>query len=423
MKYTKKDLGSYNLHLINTNKFKTITIKVIFHTPIKKDEVTKRSLIADILLQSSNKYPTKRELTIEAEDLYACNITTNNQRLGNYILTSFNLQVLMDKYTEENNLEKSIEFLSEVIFNPDIINNKFKEDKLELVKHNATVSINSLKEDKVGYSLLKMYETYDKDNPVSYCIPGYINDLEKIDSSNLYEYYNKMINTDYVDIFVVGDFENKEMLSLIKKYFKLKKIKKPKASYFIKNKKIRKRRISSHEEIENDQSSLAIVAPINKLTKYERDYALVLGNIIFGSGVDSKLFREVREANSLCYSIYSNFSKLDNMIIINAGIDRENYTKALDLIIKKLDDMKKGKFTDTDIKTAIEIYKSNIEDIDESEYRIINEYLSLDILDTDDIKTRINTISKVKKQDIVKAMKKVSIDTVFLLEGVGHEKN
>ena len=39
MKYTKKDLGSYNLHLINTNHLKTITIKVVFHTPIKKEEI------------------------------------------------------------------------------------------------------------------------------------------------------------------------------------------------------------------------------------------------------------------------------------------------------------------------------------------------------------------------------------------------
>ena len=423
MKYTKKDLGSYNLHLINTDKFKTITIKVIFHTPIKKEDVTKRTLISDILLQSSNEYKSRRELTIKAEDLYACNITTNNQRLGNYILTSFNLQVLMDKYTEENNLEKSIEFLSEVIFNPDVTDKKFNEEKIELVKHNAMVSINSLKEDAAGYSMLRMYETYDKDNPVSYCIPGYISDLDKIDGKVLYEAYNKMINTDYVDIFVVGNFENKEMLSTIKKYFKLRKIKKPKASYFIKNKKIRKRRISAKEEIENDQSQISILAPVNKLTKYERDYALVLGNIIFGSGVDSKLFREVREENSLCYSINSMFSRMDNMVIINAGIDRENYHKSVELIIKKLEDMKKGKFTEDNIKTAIEIYKSNIEDIEESEYRIINEYLSSEILETDNIETRIKTISKVKKQDIVKAMKKINVDTVFLLEGVGYEKN
>ena len=117
MDYIKKDLGSFNLHMINTEKFKTITIKILFHTPIIKEEITKRNVLADVLLQSSNKYNSKRDLIIAAEELYAADISTNNQRLGNYILTSFNLQTLMDKYTEEGNVEKSFRFLSEILFN------------------------------------------------------------------------------------------------------------------------------------------------------------------------------------------------------------------------------------------------------------------------------------------------------------------
>ena len=87
MKYTKKDLGSYNLHLINTNHLKTITIKVVFHTPIKKEEIMKRIILSDILLQSTKKYNSKRLLTIEAEELYAASIGISSQRMGNYIHT------------------------------------------------------------------------------------------------------------------------------------------------------------------------------------------------------------------------------------------------------------------------------------------------------------------------------------------------
>ena len=103
MKYTKKDLGSMNLHLINTDKLKTITVRVIFHTPIKKEDITKRTLISDILLQSSKKYDSRRSMIIESEELYDVDIAANNQRLGNYIFTGFNMQVLKDEYTEEGN--------------------------------------------------------------------------------------------------------------------------------------------------------------------------------------------------------------------------------------------------------------------------------------------------------------------------------
>ncbi len=423
MKVLNKDLGSYKLHLINTDKFKTVTVKVVFHTPIKKEEITKRILVTNILLQSSKEYDSRRKLTIESENLYSADLGISNQRLGNYITTSFNLQVLMDKYTEENNFEKSLDFLQEIIFNPDIENKAFKKEKVDYVKHDCLVKLNSIKESPSKYSSIRLGEIFDSKSPISYRMVGYSDDLDTIDEKSLYESYLDMINTDYVDIFVVGDFDNKEMLGLIKKYFKFKKIKKPKKSYILKNRTFRIRRNFAKEEINNTQSSLAIACPVYKLTKYERDYALVLGNLIFGGGADSKLFKDVREANSLCYTIRSFYTKMDNMITIKAGIDRTNYTKAITIITKKLDEMKKGKFSDEDINNVKEEFINALESLDEDESMMINDVMSSDILELDDIKTRISTIKKVKKSDIVKAFRKVHMDTVFLLEGVLDEED
>ena len=380
MKYTKKDLASYNLHLINTDKFKTITIKVVFSRPIKKDEITMRNVLSDVLLQSSKNYESRRELTIKAEELYAADVFNNTQRIGNYILTSFNLQVLNDKYTEDGNFEEAVKFLSEIIFNPDIKNNAFKEDKLDLVLSNVKVALESLKEDATNYSLLRLMEAYDKDSPVSYRMVGYLEDIDKIKTDTLYEYYQKMIEYDYVDIYVVGD-------------------------------------------IENNQSKLAIACTISKASKYEINYPLVLANIIYGGGPDSKLFKDVREKNSLCYSIYSYPVKLDNLLIISAGIDKENYNKSLELTTELLKDMKKGKFTDKDINIAKEYYNTACEEVEESEYKIINEYLSQEILGVEPLEERVKIMNNVTKKDIVKVIKKIDMDTVFLLEGVKDERD
>lgn len=423
MDYIKKDLGSFNLHMINTEKFKTITIKVVFHTPIIKEEITMRNVLADILLQSSKKYNTKRDLIIESEELYSASISNSNQRLGNYILTSFNLQVLMDKYTEEGNVEKAFEFFSEILFHPDVENGAFKKDKLEIVKNNILVNLNSITENAGAYSLIKMLEAYDSNSPLSYRMVGYHEDLDMITESNLYDTYSKMINTDYVDIFVVGNFNNREMLSLIKKYFKFKRVKKRKASYYLKEHKPRGKRLFAGEEINNTQSKLAIACPINKLTDYEKNYPLVLANLILGGGVESKLFRDVREKNSLCYTIRSFSNKLDNLLVITAGIDRNNYTKTVSLITKILNDLKKGKFTDKDIEIAKEYYYTSIEELAENEYRIINEFLMEEILHLAPIVERLKKINKVNKREIVKVFKKITMDTVFLLEGVNDEEN
>lgn len=417
MQVINKDLGSYNLHFIKTDIFKTITMKVIFHTPIIKEDITKRNILSDILLQSTKEYKTRRDLTIKSEDLYAADIYTSNQRVGNYIMTSFILQTLNDKYTEENNFEESIKFLHEIIFNPDVEEERFKEDKLELVKSNATLALNSIKEDAANYSLIRMSEAYDKTSPISYRMTGYLEDLDKITEENLYEYYERMLDNDYVDIFILGDINEKELLPIIKKYFKFKKVKKRKASYYLPNKKPRKRRLFAKETTKNSQSKLAIACPIKKMTDYEKNYSLLLANIILGGTGDSKLFKEVREENSLCYTIRSNYNRLDNLMVINAGIDNVNFDKAVELITKNIQDMKKGKFTDSDINVAKEFYKTSAESLMESPSRIINEVLTEEILGVEPLSERVRKIEKVTKKDIMRACKKINMDTVFLLEG------
>ena len=417
MQVIDKDLGSFKVHLIKTDLFKTITMKVMFHTPIIKEDITKRNILSDILLTSSRKYATRRDLNIKSEELYAADIYTSNQRIGNYITTSFILQTLNDKYTEDGNFASSVEFLHEIIFNPDLINNKFKDEKLELVKSNAKIALESIKENSANYSIIRLKEEYDNKSSVSYRMTGYLDDLEKINTQNLYDYYEKMIENDYVDIFVIGNINIKELLLIIKKYFKFRKVKKRKKSYELDYHLPRKKVKTIKEVTSNNQAKLAIALSISKLKDFDKKYSLLILNIILGGTADSKLFKEVREKNSLCYTIRSSYSRLDNLMIISAGIDNINYDKVLDLINKILDDIKKGKFNESDISVAKEYYNTLTESIVESPARLINESFSEKILGVDSLEKRKENINKITKKDIIRVSKKLNIDTIFLLEG------
>lgn len=423
MEYIKKDLGSYKLHLIKTDKFKSITVKVSFHRVIKNNEITIRNILSDMFMQSSKKYNSKRELTIKAQDLYAAGLRTTNSRLGNYINTDFYLTVLNDKYTEDGNFASSLEFLGEIIFNPDVEDGKFNEEKLDIVKSTCRSALNSIKEDASNYSLIRMAEAFGEGEPISYRMMGYLEDLDNITGTSLYEFYLDMIKNDFVDIFVIGDIDIKEATDLIKMYFKFDILKKLKMPFMVDEKKPRRSKLVFNEEIDNTQSKLAIGCRINGLSEYERNYPLTLFNVIFGGCSDSKLFKEVREENSLCYTIYSITNKLDNVLLIRAGIDKENYKKTVSLIEKDLKDMCNGKFDETDILMAKEYYNTALEEIEDSQSKIINNYLMMELINTDDIDVKREKMSKVTKSEIVKVAKKVTIDTIFCLEGVRNEED
>ena len=423
MEYVKKDLGSYNLHLIKTNKFKTITVRIAFRSPVVKEEITVRNILCDMFLQSSSKYPSKRELTIAAQDLYAADIQTYNSRLGNYNNLDIYLSVLHDRYTEEGNFRKALDFLKEIVFYPDVLNQQFSLEKLEIVKATAKSHLSSLKEDGASYSLLRLFEVMDKKRVSSYRMVGYLEDLEKITPSSLYQYYQKMIRSDLVDIFVIGDIDIKKMTQMIREVIPIKTVKRQRVPYLLEDVRPRSKRLFEKEVVSTSQSKLAIGCRAHGLNDYERNYALTLFNIILGGSGDSKLFKEVREKYSLCYVINSVPNKLDHLILIRAGIDKENYTKTVELIDNILLDMKKGKINDEEIRVAKEYFCTALDELEDSPNQILDNYYMMELIGTDTIDEKRRKIMKVTKEDIVKVAKKVKIDTVFFLEGDSNEKN
>lgn len=417
MEYQKKDLGSYKLHMIKTTEFKTIKIRICFRRPIKKEEITSRNILAEMLTFSSEDYRTRREFMIKTQDLYAANITCDNSRLGSYIHTNFYLNVLNDKYTEEGNYHQALQFLHDIIYRPNVYDRQFNEESLAILKNIKRTSLEGIREDANYYSTIRLYEVMEDDGPISYRMMGYLDDLEKIDGKSLYYEYKKMIDKDLMDIFVIGDIDFVETEELIRTNFPLKTFKKQRIGYLIPDKKPRKRRLFAREKDQNLQSKLAIGCRTFGLNKYERDYPLTLYNIILGAGDNSKLFQEVREKNSLCYFIYSVPNKQDNTLLIRAGVDKNNIKKTIDLVETQLNAMRRGKFSDDDLQTAKEYFSTALDSILESQNSIIDTYFMIDILHLDDIETRRKKMNEVTVSEVVKVAKKIKMDTIYCLEG------
>lgn len=418
MEYTKRDLGSYKLHLIKTTDFKTIKVRVSFRRPIKKEEITMRNILCNLLVQSTKKYPTKRDLIIKGQNLYAATISSSNNRIGNYMNTDFLLTVLNDKYTEDGNFSDALDFLYDILFNPNEFNSEFRKAPLDIVKTTARTSLESLKEDSSYYSMIRLFENMEDDGPLSCRMTGYIEDLDNINGKNIYSYYRDMITKDLMDIFVIGDIDFIKTEENIKEKFKIKTFKKQKVGYYVDEKKPKARPVTIVEEDKNNQSKLAISARLTNLTPYERAYPLTLYNIILGSGPDSKLFREVREKNSLCYTINSVPNKLDSILLIRAGIDKQNIKKTVSLIGEQLNLMKKGKFSEADLQIAKEYFQTSMDSLLESQSSIIESYYMMDLIGLDDISERVKKMNEVTINDIVKVAKKVKLDTIYCLEGV-----
>ena len=417
MDYKVIDKTSYKLHLIKTNKFKTMTIRICFRDEIKKDEITLRNFLASFMTYSTGTYKTKRDLILKTQDLYAASIYNRSYRSGRYSVFNFYLSFLDEKYTEKGMLNSSLELLSDVIFNPNFDEESSKEAYSYLME-TATKKLESIKENGNNYSVIRMFEEMDKDMPYSYRDVGYLEDLKNISINSLKEYYKKVINSSLIDIYIIGDID-KSIGEKIEKYFPFNTYKHNKVDQIIYHEKMPKRSKTIKENDNNNQSKLSIGCKIDALTEFERNYVLTLYNMILGSGSESKFFQIIREKNSLAYYVYSSLNKLDSLMIIRAGIAKENFDMTVKLVKDLMKEMENGKFSEEDINVACENYISMLSEIEDNPDAIVETYLAKDLLNLGDIEERKEEIRKVTKEDIINISKKVKIDTIFLLEGDG----
>lgn len=415
MNYEKVDMGSYQLHIIKTQKFKTITVEVNFRREVKKEEITIRNLLKTVMLSTTQNYKTERELIKETENLYDLKLISANTRIGNYSNLSFKIRFLNEKYTEKNMNEYSIVFLLDILFRPNVINNEFNEEELKKAKNKLEKNIKNLKDNKLKYTLIKLLET-TKNKSYSYNSYGYLEDIEKINTKNLYEYYNSMLKDDYIDIFVVGDVDSAQIKKIFKEQFKANTFKKDKKNILVEELIPRKRIKKVVENDDANQSQLTLLCSLNKLTDFERKYVLLVYNEMLGGSSNSLLFDTIREKNSYAYYVNSTAKAYDNIIMIYSGIESGNANNVLKLIKKTFQNIEKGKFDNKLLESSKETIIASIKASTDSPAGIINTYYARVLVNSADFEERIENIKKVSKEDIINISKKITLNTMYLLE-------
>ena len=422
MEYIKYELGAYNLNVIKTNNFKTVRVEVKFRNVVKKEEITLRNLLKMVLIESTKKFDTERKFVIESEELYDLKLSSTSSRVGNFTTLSFNLTFLNEEYTEKGLHNKSLDFLMEVLFNPNVSNNKFDSLSFNNCVNKLEKSIMGRKDNKTKYSIFALLQ-HMGDYAYSYDQYGYLSNLKNIDEAKLYEYYKKVLMNDLVDVYVIGNVDSNEIKEYFINNFKINSFKKEKMNVLIDEVLPRKRVKVFKEEDAVNQTKIAIGLRFNDVSEYERKYVLYVYNEILGGSGNSLLFDTVREKNSLAYYINSIAQGYDNLLIIYTGIDKDRVDLGLKLIKKTIKDIEKGKFTSDMFNNAINMITSSLKLSLETQPSVINNYYAMNILNSDDINTRISKFEKVTKEDVINFSKKIKMDTIFLLEGDHNEED
>lgn len=422
MAYEVKEIKKgVKLHVIKTNKFKTNLFSIFLTTPLERKNVTEKALIPAVLRMGTNNLKSQEEISIKLENMYGGILDGGIEKIGDNQVIKFYLETLNDNFlpNQENLSKQAIDLLLDVVFNPLVENNRFKKEYVDSEKKTIQRLIEGRIDNKDMYAYTRCIEEMYKDKPYGLYKYGYLEDLEKIDEENLYKAYLNILNEAKIDIFVSGDLEESKIIKAIENNENINKLPEREDKHIVnieqteKKEKVDVQIIKDRKDV--TQGKLVIGLDID-YNEPDSKYAMCIYNVILGESATSKLFQNVREKAGLAYTARSTYLRQKNNIFIRAGIEIENYEKAVNIIKQQLEDMKNCDFTDEDIDNAKKYMIAGIKTVQDEQDSEITYYMGQEmsgkLLSFDEYMNKINWVSK---EDVTKIANSVNINTIYFL--------
>ncbi|AAM24858.1 putative Zn-dependent peptidase [Caldanaerobacter subterraneus subsp. tengcongensis MB4] len=415
MELIHKELGDgINLYLDVTDKFKTVTVNLYVQNKLG-DEATWYALIPSVLKRGTSALKTYKDMVKYLEMLYGTTMAVSVYKKGERHFQQYRLELPQEEYVSENVFEKGIKFLYELVFEPFTQDGAFLKEYVLQEKEVQKNLIESRINDKTKYAVDRCYEEMCKGEPFAIFELGKKEDLDLIDEKNLFEYYKKCIDTLPVDIYVVGNVNPEYAEEVFRKYFNLRRKEVLEIPFTDVRKEVKEVKYVT-EELDVNQGKLTLGFRTNVPPDSEEYYPLLVYSTVLGGGPFSKLFINVREKASLAYYAYSRLERFKGLMVISSGIEVENYSKALDIILKEVGEMEKGNISDYEFDSAKKSLYTSLNAIKDNATSKADYYLSQKIAGTNlGIEEFIKKIEKVSKEDVVEVSKKVKLDTVYFM--------
>jgi len=415
MEYRKYDCKSYNIHTIKTDKFKTVRMEIIFSREVEKEKMPVFTFLCDLLTDCSKYYQRRKDIAIRLEELYKANFYGVTNKVGNLFTSSFIIEFIAPKFINEKDyLKEVLTFPFQVINNPKVKTREFDITNFNIVKRRMKEEIESIKENSDKLAIINALKTMDETSPSSFKVLGTLDDLERITPSSLYDAYEELFNHSNCDIFVIGDINTDEVTNIIKENFKNRVIKLSRPSIEVNNES-RKKVIEHNEDSNFVQSTLVMIYNINNLDKKIKNTSFHVFNYILGSGgISSKLYKNLRTDNSLCYGVRSLYLKYDGLLIVEVSLDKTNVKLAEKLIKKCINEMVKGDYSDNEIEDAKKNLTFSLKMGLDNNVSILNNYVFNVFDNLPLIDERIELINKTTREDLMKCGESLSLNTVYV---------
>lgn len=403
----------------HVTRFKQSRISIQLLRPMCLQEASLNALLPTVLLRGSEKHPDLLSINRHLDELYGATVGDLVRRAGDYQTVGFYAAFTDDRFALPGDriLAPMLDFLRELLWEPLTKNGVFSKEIVRSEQKNLIADMDAEFNDKRIYAANSLMRQMCRED--SFGVPriGTREEMATITAERLYAHYQKILKESPVEIFYVGSAPAELIMDLITPMFGRSSRQvislPPQTPFHDAGGQRQTQRCSAAQSLIN----LGYTTPI---TDRHPDFAAMrIFNVILGAGMTSKLFLQVREVQSLCYFIGSDYSGAKGLLTISAGIDHRNRNAARQAIDHQLAACCRGEISPEELSAAKAALLSSLQSIGDTPGGIESYYgmqALLGIHRSPDAYRK--AVESVTVADVIRAANSVKFHSEFYLEGV-----
>ena len=412
------------LNCIQTDKFKCNYFTMNFITPLREQTAACHALLPMLLRRGCKEYPDILTLSERLQSLYNASLSTSyNFKRGEMQIVGQSAWMLDNSLIPDGTdvVRKTLETAASVWFSPLVSEGKFNEEYLSLEKRSLGDAIRAKINNKGAYAATRLMEEMFSGEPYAVPETGTLPTLENVTAAGLYDIYRNILDSAPCEMYYIGlgditfiaDIFGDAFSNIQRNVRALPKTEILRSAQHV-------REFAEAHPTGQSRLCLGFRSAVTEADGYRP--ALLLFNEIYGSGMLSKLFMNVREKLSLCYSCSSGIDQHKGIMAVYCGIDSANKDAAQSEILKQLEDVKSGCVTDAEFTAAKHSLCSSLRQIEDEPDSIAMWSLGRRLAgNPDTLDEEIEKIRALSLEDVVQVACGMSLDTVYFLKGGGKD--
>jgi predicted Zn-dependent peptidase len=400
------------LHLQKAPAFKSVLISMRFSRALDPRIRPARLLLSYLWPESSPAYPTKRSLEIALDQMYGADLSTSQECQGGVDALKLNVRAAADRYVKEDVLTRQVHLCAALL--PRELS--FSKAHLDECRRQAAMALGQAMEDPGTYTLHQALKHYGG-APARLLLPSPAA-LMNVSEEQVRAAYRDMLAEDRIDLIVTGDMDPDRTIQLVQENF----------SFASRNPKLhlcqpsrRRRREVFTESGPFSQSTLVQIYRTDTIFTQPAMPALMLANGLLGALPASLLFQEVREKHGYCYEISSENRVYEGTLFILTSMDASHVEETRALIAHQIQRLQEGDFPVEDLETARRLYIASWRGSRDSLAERARELYIESLLGYQDINApMLAAFSRVTKEDIQQAARRLSMKVEYIVQGDSH---